>query len=220
MQENACQNNTSSQQPAVTELIESLTTAQRRQLHRFAEHRLRRITAQTGSPMLLAGWSAEDLVQTVLAKFLLGETHPKKGRHLAQRHRHDSATFLNALLGAVNSELQNLIRSAEASTLHLPIGTEDQRDGALQLAGPEDQATRLQERDFTSELLRRLGAAATPSQTAIVQAMAAGALNDDDPALEAFDRRRVHEVRQTARRILHELESDIRPAPPEIDLSL
>jgi hypothetical protein len=218
MQNKACREHDSSNSPAIADLVSSLTADEHRKLHRFTERRLQRLAAHATAGRLLANWSAADLIHTVISKFLLGERHPKKGRHLPYRHRQNTEVFLRALMGAVNSELSNLVNSSEAASPHLPVDDSEQEYATVELANPDELTSLLQRRDLHRELFRRLRLSATPSQTEIVHVWEACECAGDIASLEQFDRRRVHEVRQLARVIVQELAVEISPDAQGIEM--
>lgn len=219
MQNNACRKHTSSNTSTVAGLLSSLTVEDHQNLHTFAERRLQRLRVYPGTARLLASWSADDLIHAVITKFLLGELDPENGRHLSERHRQNTTVFLRALMGAVNSELNNLLTCAETATAHVTADGPAGDVAAVELVSPDDMSHQLERRDLNRMLFRRLDEVAGPAQVEIVRAMESGALMDTEPSLESFDRRRVHEVRQMARRILSELEADVSPGSPRFDLS-
>jgi hypothetical protein len=125
---------------------------------------------------------------------------------------------MRAVMSAINSDLQNLVRCAEATYSHLPVGDADEGCGMVDLPAPENLITLLQRRDLNRELFRRLRMAATPTQIDIVGAWEKAAFADHEPSLGHFDRRRVHEVRLLARRILQELATELSPQARGIEM--
>jgi hypothetical protein len=99
--------------------VGELTEEQYNELLSFAETRLGRGAATLEKERVLAGIDAGDLVHGAYEKLLLGDTHPKKGQRLPAKSRLDTGAFVNYVKSVINSDLQKLSTSLEASAPHV-----------------------------------------------------------------------------------------------------
>ena len=225
MQTNACNtigpHPAGSALPTALQLVTALTEAHQQQLLDFAAKRIRRVRRSLGMERFLAGKTSADLVNGALEKLLLGDTHPKKGRHLPVKNRQSLETFLHGVRNVINSELSNAVTALETTCEHVPLGDAETEPGSVEPTDPVDLVRLLERRDLQRELFSRLRQRAAPDLQPIVEHWAPRFLSDDRIARGAFDRRRVSQVRRLAREILTELAQELQTRPVRgVDLLL
>jgi len=203
--------NTSGAFPTALQLVTALTENDYQQLYAFADIRMRQVKRTPGSERLMGLNTPADFVHSAIAQALLGDAEPGQGRRLSDRQRASQPAFLAGLGSIINSELSNLLTSAEAGCEHLEFPDE------VPAGGAGNPRSRLERADLKRALFARLRPLVEHDAelTAIADAWEPDFLEDDRINRSGFDRRKVHQVRRLARGILAELAHDADPGTPD-----
>ncbi len=195
--------------PSVTSLLAALTDNQRKRLEFFAAKRLRRLIAYPQNVRILSLVTAGDLVNESIHKVLLGETNPKMGRHMKLKNLLSTESFIQGLMNLVNSELANLITSAEAATEYIPLEVDDSVHFKIEIEDPFDLRALVNRRELKEIFFKRLRLRSNkdPEILAVVDLWERDFLTSDSIA-EGADRVLVYHVRKMARQILREFSSE------------
>jgi len=138
-------------------MVAALSPKQLQQIHSFADRKLQHAMGRPGMDRLLAGKIPEDLVNAVIAKFLVFELEPGHGRLVPASARRNTEAFMCWLMGAISSEITNLAASSEAARKHLPVaGSEEDKGAAFELVEQLDFMKLLERRDLQRVMFARL----------------------------------------------------------------
>lgn len=192
--------------PSALDLLTALSTEQWEQLTAFARRRLVRVRITPARQQHLAGLTGEDLIGEVVAKVLLGDRHPRKGRPLRPQHRVGAEALLNRLRGDINSELSNRLAKADTRGEHLSLSNETavavaSSHPARELARRELQAAlfaRLRELTRTEAVLQPL-----------IDHWERHFLEADRIGDAGQNRNHTHRLRRHAQRVLRELAEEM-----------
>jgi hypothetical protein len=217
MQNEACQKLDSSQLPSVDTLVAALTTEQLQRIHSFADHKLQHALRRPGMDRLLGGKIPQDLVNTVIAKFLMFESKPGHGRLVPATARRSPEAFVRWLMGAISSEITNLAASLEAARKHLPIaGNEEDEWAAIELVEQLDLMRLLERRDLQRVMFARLNQIALnePALAPVVRYWEQHFEFSDRIGAPEFNHNSIERVRQHARSILKSLARELPAESP------
>ena len=196
------------------ELVTALTNEQHLALNNFAANRMRRMSVTPDLQRCLGIKSPVELVHDAIKKVLLGDQEPHRGCRLSLEQRKDPEAFFRRLCTIINSDLANLVTSAEANHQHFPVDDEHTETPSVALADRTDLDGLLQRRDLKRLLFAQLRDAtrAKPALAAVVAHWEANFEYSDYIARGDFDRRLVFQVRQLAQVILRQYAQEIEPS--------
>lgn len=200
--------------PTALELVTALTDEQHLALNNFAANRMRRIAVTPDLQRCLGIKSPVELVHDAIKKILLGDQEPHGGCRLSLEQRKDPEAFYRRLLTIINSDLANLVTSAEANHRHFPVDDEHKETASVALVDRTDLDGLLQRRDLKRLLFAQLRDATKtkPALAAVVAHWEANFEHSDYIARGNFDRRVVFQVRQLAQVILRQYAREIEPS--------
>jgi hypothetical protein len=194
-------------------LLEALTSEQRKGLHDFAAKRLARVAKIPSCQRRLAGTSPDEMVHRAIEAALLDEQQPRKGRRLKAKNCRSTAAFILYLQSVINSQLSNLTRSLETNCEHVPVGDHWENPEAVEPVDLADLLCLIERRDLKAILFVRLRqwAADHAGLLRIIDYWEQHFEASDRIGHRGFDQNLMHRVRLKSREICRGLTQEFHP---------